>query len=400
MDILSVADVPIRGKRVFIRVDFNIPLDDQGNIAEDSRIRAALPTINHAIDEGARIILASHLGRPKSGPNPAFSLKPVKKRLERLLNKEVLWADDCLDPAIPKMIDEMKPGQVLLLENLRFHDGEKKNDEAFARVLSSYCDVYVNDAFGAAHRAHASTYGMAKIVPVAVAGFLMKREIEYFDKILLNPSRPVVAIQGGAKISGKIEVLKNLIDKVDKVLIGGGMMFTFYKAMGYEVGASVVEDENVAVAAEILERARKNHTRFYLPVDTIIAERFDIRAERRIVPVQEIPPGWMGMDIGPATIKLFAEAIQDAHTIIWNGPMGVFEMEPFSRGTFAMARAIAETYALSIVGGGDTDVAVHKAGESYNMSYISTGGGAFLKLLEGGELPGVTALHNNNRNGG
>jgi phosphoglycerate kinase len=286
----------------------------------------------------------------------------------------------------------MRPGQVLLLENLRFHPEEKKNDDGFARALAALADVYVNDAFGAAHRAHASTYGMARHVPAAVAGFLLKREIEYFDKIQTNPSRPLVAISGGAKVSGKIAVLKNLISKVDKLVIGGGMMFTFLKAQGLEVGGSLVEENMIPTAAEIMDTARKNHTRLYLPVDAVVAERFDIRAERRIVPVQEIPPGWMGMDIGPATIKLFAEVIADAHTIIWNGPMGVFEMEPFSRGTFAMARAIAETYALSVVGGGDTDVAVHRAGESYNMSYISTGGGAFLKLLEGAELPGVVAL--------
>jgi phosphoglycerate kinase len=388
----SIADVAINGKRVFIRVDFNVPLDDQGHIADDSRIRAALPTINHAIDEGARIILASHLGRP-SGPNPSLSLKPVKKRLERLLSKDILWADDCLDPDLPAVIDGMKPGQVLLLENLRFHPEEKKNDDAFARKLASLCDVYVNDAFGTAHRAHASTAGMARFVPDAVAGYLLAREIEYFDRMMVNPARPLVAISGGAKISGKIDVLRNLVHKVDKLIIGGGMMFTFLKAEGYGIGASIVEDEMVPVAREIIDNARRNGTKIYLPVDAIVAERFDIRAERKILPVQEIPDGWLGMDIGPASIKLFAEALQDAHTIIWNGPMGVFEMEPFSRGTFAMARAIAATYALSIVGGGDTDVAVHKAGESYNMSYISTGGGAFLKLLEGAELPGITALN-------
>ncbi len=389
---LSITDVPIKGKRVFIRVDFNVPLDEQGIITDDTRIRAALPTINHAIDEGARIILASHLGRP-SGPNPALSLKPVKKRLERLLSKEILWSDDCLDPALPALVEGMKPGQVLLLENLRFHPEEKKNDEGFSRRLAALCDVYVNDAFGSAHRAHASTAGMARFVEHAVAGFLLAREIEYFDKMMVNPARPLVAISGGAKISGKIDVLHNLIHKVDKLIIGGGMMFTFLKAEGYGIGASIVEEEMVPVAREIIDNARKNGTKIYLPVDAIVAERFDIRAERKIVPVQEIPDGWLGMDIGPASIKLFAEVLADAHTIIWNGPMGVFEMDPFSRGTFAMARAIAATYALSIVGGGDTDVAVHKAGESYNMSYISTGGGAFLKLLEGAELPGIAALN-------
>lgn len=390
---MSIADIPLKGKRVFIRVDFNVPLDEQGNIADDTRIRAALPTINYAIDEGARIILASHLGRPQSGPNPALSLKVVRKRLERLLEKGVLWTDDCLDPGLPGIIENMEPGQVILMENLRFHPEEKQKNDEFARKLASLCDVYVNDAFGAAHRAHASTYAMARHVPQAVAGFLMKREIEYFHKIQANPARPLVAIIGGGKISGKIGVLKNLIKKVDKAIIGGGMMYTFFKAQGHEIGNSIVEENMLPVAEQIIREANNNRTKLYLPVDTVVAERFDIRAERKILPVQEIPPGWVGMDIGPASIKLFAEVIQDAHTIIWNGPMGVFEMEPFSRGTFAMARAIAETYALSIVGGGDTDVAVHRAGESYNMSYISTGGGAFLKLLEGAELPGIVALN-------
>jgi phosphoglycerate kinase len=388
-----ITDVPLREKRVFIRVDFNVPLDKEGNITDDTRIRAALPTINYAIDEGARIVLASHLGRPKDGPNPAFSLKPVRRRLERFLAKDVLWADDCLAPDLPEIIRGMEPGQVLLLENLRFHPGEKANDPAFAKVLASYCDVYVNDAFGAAHRAHSSTHGITSLVPEAVAGFLLAREIEYFQKMLADPLRPLVAILGGAKLTGKIGVLKNLVAKVDKVIIGGGMMFTFHKAQGYEIGSSLLEPEMVPVAQEIMETARRQGTKLYLPVDAMVAERLDPQAARRVVPVQEIPPGWMGVDIGPATIKLFAEALQDARTIVWNGPMGVFEMEPFSRGTFAIARAVAGTYALSVVGGGDTDVAVHKAGESYNMSYISTGGGAFLEILEGKELPGITALH-------
>jgi phosphoglycerate kinase len=393
MNKMTINDIPLKGRSVFIRVDFNVPLDDQGHIVEDTRIRASLPTINHAIDEGARIILASHLGRPRGGYNPSLSLKQVQKRLERLLDQEVLWAEDCLDPELPGRIEEMKSGQVMLLENLRFHKEEQKNDEDFARRLASLCDVYVNDAFGAAHRAHASTYGMATFAPLAVGGFLMKKEVDYFNRMLASPDRPLVAVLGGAKISGKIGILKNLIEKVDKVAIGGGMMYTFLKAKGYEIGKSLVEDEMLPVAEEIMLRAGQNHTKFYLPVDAVVAERFDIRSEKRIVPVQEIPEGWVGMDIGPATIKLFAEVIQDVRTIIWNGPMGVFEMDPFSRGTFAMARAIADTYALSIVGGGDTDVAVHLAGESYNMSYISTGGGAFLKLLEGFELPGVVALN-------
>ena len=389
---LTVEDVPLNGKRVFLRVDFNVPLDDHGNITDDVRIRSALPTINYLIDENCRVVVASHLGRPGGEVNRKFSMAPVRKRLERLLNKKVLFVGDCVGEKVGQAVSEMEPGQILMLENLRFHKGEKKNDEAFARELAGHCEVYVNDAFGAAHRAHASIDAITRFIPTAVAGFLMKKEIEYFDRVMAEPVRPVAAIMGGAKVSDKIGVINNLIRKVEKVLIGGGMMFTFLKAKGYEIGNSIVENEMLDVAREIMDKARKNKVKFYLPVDCVVAEKVDASAEIRIVPVQEIPEGWSGLDIGPATMRLFAEALQNARTILWNGPMGLFEIDSFSRGTFFMAHTVADSYALTIVGGGDTDVAVHRAGESSNISYISTGGGAFLQLMEGKELPGIAAL--------
>ena len=315
-----------------------------------------------------------------------------RKRLERLLNKKVLFVGDCVGEKVGQAVLEMGPGQILMLENLRFHKGEKKNDEAFASELAGHCEVYVNDAFGAAHRAHASIDAITRFIPTAVAGFLMKKEIEYFDRVSADPVRPVAAIMGGAKVSDKIGVINNLIRKVEKVLIGGGMMFTFLKAKGYEIGNSIVENEMLGVAREIMDNARKNKVKFYLPVDCVVAEKVDASADIRIVPVQEIPEGWSGLDIGPATMRLFAEALQNARTILWNGPMGLFEIDSFSRGTFFMAHTLADSYALTIVGGGDTDVAVHRAGESSNISYISTGGGAFLQLMEGKELPGIAAL--------
>lgn len=393
---LTIEDVPLTGKRVFVRVDFNVPLDAQGNITDDVRIRAALPTINYLIDENCRVVVASHLGRPKGAPNPKFSMAPVRKRLERLLNKKVLFVGDCVGPKVRQTIDEMGPGQVLMLENLRFHEGEKANDEEFARSLADGCEAYVNDAFGAAHRAHASLAAITRFIPQAVAGFLLKKEIDYFRRVFADPVKPVAAIMGGAKVSDKIGAINNLIRKVDKVIIGGGMMFTFLKAMGYEIGNSIVENEMQDVARDIMENARENHVKFYLPVDCVVADRVDPSAEIKIVPVQEIPSGWSGLDIGPATMRLFAEALQNARTIIWNGPMGLFEMEPFARGTFFLAHTLADSYALTIIGGGDTDVAVHQAGESSNMSYISTGGGAFLQLMEGRELPGLAALSDRN----
>jgi phosphoglycerate kinase len=392
MNKLCIEDVPLSGKRVFVRVDFNVPLDEHGNISDDVRLRATLPTINYLIDENCRIVIATHFGRPRGERNMKYSLALVRKRLERLLNKKVLFSDDCVGAKVKQMINELGPGQVLLLENVRFHKGEKENDREFARALADGCEVFVNDAFGAAHRAHASIDAITRFIPVAAAGFLMKKEIEYFERVWADPVRPVAAILGGAKVSDKIGVINNLIGRVEKVLIGGGMMFTFLKAMGYEIGHSIVENDMQDVAREIMENARQHGVKFYLPVDCVVADKVDPSAEIKIVPVQEIPEGWSGLDIGPATMRLFAEALQDARTILWNGPMGLFEMEKFSRGTTFMAHTLADSYALTIVGGGDTDVAVHKAGESPNISYISTGGGAFLQLMEGRKLPGLAAL--------
>lgn len=388
---LTIEDLPIKGKRVFIRVDFNVPLDENLKITDDRRIRSSLATINYAIDEGAKVVLASHLGRPKGKVSQRTSLAPIAKRLQRLLDKEVIFADDCMGPQVENFVLKMKNGDVLLLENLRFHPEEEKNDEEFARALARLADFYVNDAFGAAHRAHASIVGIPRFVPAA-AGFLLKREIEYLKGAVTNPVRPFVAILGGAKVSGKIGVLENLIDKVDKVIVGGGMAFTFLKAMGYEIGNSLVEAEMLDIANRIRENLIKNAVKFYLPVDCVIAQSMEPGVETKLVTTQEIPKGWLALDIGPASVKLFSEAIQDAKTVIWNGPMGVFELDAFSRGTLAIAHSVADAYALTIVGGGDTDLAVHKAGVSDSISFISTGGGASLQLLEGKELPGIAAL--------
>lgn len=388
----TIDDIDLGSKRVIIRVDFNVPLDDALQITNDTRIRSALPTINHAVDEGAKVILCSHLGRPKGKPDPRFSLAPIAKRLQRLLGKEVVFAPDCTGPAVDNLVSKMKPGDVLLLENLRFHVEEENNEEAFARALASLGDVYVNDAFGAVHRAHASTVGITSFIKVSAAGYLLKKEIEYLEGAVANPTRPFVAILGGAKVSGKIEIIENLGKQVDKVIIGGGMAFTFIKSMGMEIGDSLVEDNMLEFAKGIYDHALSRGVKFYLPVDCVVAHSREAGAETKIVPVQEIPKGWYGMDIGPASVKLFSEAVQNAKTILWNGPMGVFEIDAYSRGTFAVAHAVANAYALTIVGGGDTAVAVHRAGESESMSFISTGGGAALELLEGKQLPGLAAL--------
>lgn len=388
---LSIDELDVRGKRIFIRADFNVPLDDNLRITDDGRIRSTLPTINYAIDEGARVILASHLGRPKGKPDPRFSLAPVAKRLHRLLDKEVIFAPDCIGPQVESLVAKMKDGDVILLENLRFHSEEEKNDEAFAKNLAKFADFFVNDAFGAAHRSHASTVGIAKFLPSA-AGFLMKKEIEYLKGVVNNPVRPFVAILGGAKVSGKIGVLEHIESKVDKVLIGGGMAFTFIKAMGYEVGDSLVENDMLETAERIRVQLKNAGIKFYLPVDCVIAQTLEPGAETKIVPTMEIPKGWRALDIGPATVKLFSIALANAKTILWNGPMGIFEIDAFSRGTFSIAHSVADAYALTIVGGGDTDLAVHRAGVSDALSFISTGGGASLQLLEGKELPGIAAL--------
>ncbi len=390
-DKMTIEDLPLKGRRVFIRADFNVPLDANLMITDDRRIRSTLPTINYAIDEGAKVILASHLGRPKGKVDPKFSLAPVSRRLQRLLNKEVIFAQDCIGPQVEQLVAKMKEGDVMLLENLRFHIEEERNDEKFAKALASLADFYVNDAFGASHRVHASIVGVPKFLPSA-AGFLLKKEIEYLKGTVESPIRPFVVILGGAKVGGKIGVLENLANKADKIIIGGGMAFTFIKAMGYEVGDSLVESDMIDFASKIIEKLHQKKVKFYLPVDVVIAQSLDPGAETKIVPVQEIPPNWRGVDIGPASVKLFTEALHDAKTILWNGPMGIFEIDAFSRGTFAIARAVADSYAFTIVGGGDTDYAVHKAGVSDAISFISTGGGAALQLLEGKELPGLAVL--------
>lgn len=389
---LTIEDVSIKGKRVFIRTDFNVPLDENLNIMDDTRMRSTLPTINYAIDEGAKVILSSHLGRPGGRVDPKLSLAPVAKRLSRLLGKEVIFAPDCIGQSVEHMVEKLKPGDVMLLENLRFHRGEQDNDDKFSQSLARLADVYINDAFGAAHRNHASVTGITKYVKVCAAGFLMKKEIEYLEGAVANPTRPFVAILGGAKVSGKIGVIENLGMKVDKVIIGGGMAFTFIRAMGLEVGDSMVEDEMLDLANRIRNTAQAKGVKFYLPVDCVVATSHKAGAETKIVPVQEIPSGWVALDIGPASVRLFTEALANAKTILWNGPMGVFEMDAYCRGTFAVAHAVANSYALTIVGGGDTALAVHRAGESENISFISTGGGAALQLLEGKELPGLAVL--------
>ncbi|NMC73890.1 MAG: phosphoglycerate kinase [Geobacteraceae bacterium] len=385
----------LAGKRVFLRVDFNVPLDEKGNITDDTRIRAVLPTINYALDCSAKVVIASHLGRPKGEKNPKYSMAPAAKRLSRLLDKDVTLAPDCIGDSVESLVDAMKPGDVVMLENLRFYPGEEKNDAEYARSLARLADIYVNDAFAVSHRAHASVEAITRFVPVIAAGFLMKNEMGFFDRAMKNPVHPLVAILGGAKVSGKIEVIDNLLNKVDKIIIGGGMAFTFLKALGYGIGKSLVEEQLLETALASYNKARERGIKFYLPVDCVVADRFDPAAEIKITPIQEIPSDWMALDIGPATMTLFSEALQNAKTIIWNGPMGVFEMDAFSRGTFAMVSAVANSYALTIVGGGDTDVAVHRAGEFAKISYISTGGGAFLELLEGKKLPGIRVLEEN-----
>jgi phosphoglycerate kinase len=383
---LSVRDLDLKNKTVFIRVDFNVPLGPGGKqITSDKRIRASLPTIRYALEQGAGLILASHLGRPKGKLNPEMSLKPVAQRLAELLGKEVKMAPDCVGPEVEKM--RPKPGEVLLLENLRYHAEEEKNDPGFSKQLAALCDVYVNDAFGSAHRAHASTVGMIRFVPQAAAGLLMDKELEYLNKATRNPEQPCIAILGGAKVSDKIEVIENLMKIVDQILIGGAMAYTFLKALGKPVGKSLVEEDKVDLAKGLLARAGG---KLVLPTDHVVASELKAGAENRVV--SEIPDGTMAVDIGPVTAEAYAAAIAKAKTIIWNGPMGVFEMPPFDRGTVAVAKAVAASGAVSVVGGGDSEKAVKSAGIADKISHISTGGGASLEFLAGIELPGVAAL--------
>jgi len=391
MPIRTVDQIELKGKRVFIRVDFNVPQDEKNNITDDTRILLSLPTIRFVSEAGGKVILASHLGRPKGKRDPKFSLAPVAERVTQLLGKKVALATDCVGKEVQRQIGGMKAGEILLLENLRFHPEEEKNEETFSKALASLCDIYVNDAFGAAHRAHASTEGMTRFVKVVAAGFLMMKEIKSLEKALVNPQKPYVAILGGAKVSDKIGVIQNLLDKVTTLLIGGGMAYTFLKAEGFEVGKSLVEKDQIGFSLSLLEEAKKK-LKFLLPVDHVAAERMDTQAKREIVMSDRIPSGWVCLDIGPETVKIFSEEIQSAKTIVWNGPMGVFEMEPFSHGTFAIAKAIASSSAFSIVGGGDSVAAVNQAGVADRIGHISTGGGASLEFLEGKKLPGIEAL--------
>jgi phosphoglycerate kinase len=387
-----IDEVDIKGKTLFIRVDFNVPLDRNRNITDDTRIRAVLPTINYCLEGEAKVILASHLGRPDGEKMEEFSMAPVARRLAYRLHRKVKMAPDCIGPEVDHLKEEMRPGDVLLLENLRFHPGETKNDANFAQGLMKGIDVYVDDAFAVAHRAHASVEAVTHYAPVCVAGFLMRDEVLYFHKSMEDPARPLVALIGGAKISGKLSALVNLLNHVDKMIIGGAMANTFLKAKGYNVGSSLVDDKLMGTAKDLMKKALTKGVKFYLPVDCVVADRLDRQAETKIVPVQEVPNGWLLADIGPATVTLFGEALQNAKTIIWNGPMGAFEYDAFSRGTMAMVHKVADSYALTIVGGGDTDVALHKSGEFQKFSYVSTGGGAFLELLEDKKLPGILAL--------
>ena len=388
----TLDSIDLKGKKALVRVDYNVPLDPSGNISDDTRIRATLPTINHILDNGGSVILISHLGRPKGKRIPSLSLAPVSKRLSRLLKLEVLFVPDCIGDKVQRAANELKPGSVLLLENLRFHPGETQNDPDFSRQLAAIADIYIDDAFANSHREHASVIGVPAYLHPAIAGFLMENEIDYFNKALAEPVRPFVVMLGGAKTSDKIKTIMTLLEKVDKIIIGGGMAFTFLKTLGYHLGKSLVEEDMLDLAADIMGQARSRGIPFYLPVDCVVADAREEKAKTMVVPAQEIPDDMMGLDIGPATVILFNQVLQQARTIVWNGPMGVFELSPFSKGTFSMADTLANCRALTIIGGGDTDVAVHATGNSDKIDYISTGGGAFLRLLEKGELPGFNAL--------
>ncbi len=389
----TVKDVDVTGKRVFVRVDFNVPIDEEGNITDDTRIRAAMPTIEYLTNSNAKVILASHLGRPKGEINLKFSLRPVAEKLSRLSNRKILFSSDCIGPEAAEKVNKMNDGDILLLENLRFHKEEEENDAHFAKKLASLADIYVNDAFGTAHRAHASTYGIAKFLP-GVAGFLMEKEITTMGNAIENPDRPFVAILGGAKVSDKIGVVENLINKVDCLLIGGGMAYTFIKAQGYEIGKSLLETDKIKLARELMQQANAKKVKLILPVDTVAADRLSDNAEHEVLNIEEMPADKMGLDIGPKTAELFSKEIKKAKTVVWNGPMGVFEMEPFATGTRKIAQAMSECKGKTIVGGGDSVAAIEQMGFRDSMTHISTGGGASLEFLEGKELPGISALQN------
>jgi len=397
-DILSIKDVKFkRGAKVFIRCDFNVPMDEFFNITDDRRIRSAIPTIRYCLDEGCSVILASHLGRPKNGYEEKFSLAPVAKRLSSLIKKDVKFVKDVVGETAQNAVANMQEGDVVLLDNLRFEKGETKDDEEFAKKLASMAEFYINDAFGVCHRAHASVHAITKFFDNKhkAAGFLLIKEVNFAKNLIKQPARPFVAIAGGSKVSGKLQALTNLLPKVDKLIIGGGMAFTFLKAVGYDIGSSLLEEDLIEEAKNILRRGKELGVKIYIPVDTIAATTCSQDSPMKFVTVQEIPKGWMGLDIGPATIALFKEAIDDAQTIWWNGPMGVFEIDKFSKGSIRISHAVAESHATTVIGGGDTADVVARAGDDDEMTFISTGGGASLELIEGKELPGVKVLLEN-----
>ena len=394
MKLQEINKIDIANKKVFIRCDFNVPVDEFGSITDDRRIKSALNTIKYCLDNDCAVIIASHFGRPKDGYEDKFSLKPVAKRLHKLLKEGVKLAPNVICQETIDMANKLQNGEIMLLENMRFESGETKNDPVLSKTLADMADIFVNDAFGVSHRAHASVEGIAQNFDInsKAAGFLLAKEIKFFYNIIEDPKRPFVSIVGGSKVSGKLEALYNLIPKVDKIIIGGGMAFTFLKALGHEVGNSLVEEELIPDALKIMDEAKELGVKFYLPVDVIAAEAFDAEAFARAVTIQEIPDNWMGLDIGPASALLFAQAIEDAKTILWNGPMGVYEMEKFARGSTKLSHAVASSYATTVVGGGDTADLVRRTGDEDEMSFISTGGGASLELIEGKVLPGVKAL--------
>jgi phosphoglycerate kinase len=391
----TIDDVNLKNKKILMRCDFNVPLDEKGNITDDRRIKASLPSIQKVLQKEGCLILCSHLGRPKGEKIPGMSLKPVAGRLETLLNINIKMTDDAIGESATSLRSSLKPGEVLLLENLRFHTGETKNDQTFAEQLAEGCDVYINDAFGTAHRAHASTEGITHFIPECVAGYLIEKEIKFLDQAINNPKKPLLAILGGAKISGKIDVIKNLFNKVDSIIIGGGMVFTFLKAQGLEIGESLLEEDRIKMAQELLKEASQKNISMLLPKDIVVADKFDNNASKKTVSITHIPSDWMGLDIGPETINEFSEKITHAGTVVWNGPMGAFEMESFSNGTYKIAQALGkatESGSITIVGGGDSAAAVSKFGLDDQISHISTGGGASLEFLEGKNLPGIEAL--------
>ncbi len=388
----NIKDVNVSGQKVLVRVDFNVPFDENGAISDDTRIRGVLPTIGYLVQQNAKIILCSHCGRPKGERLKKYSLAPMADRLSKLLGRGVKLAHDCVGEEVQHLAASLQGGDILLLENLRFHPEEQKNDAAFARQLASLADVYINDAFAVSHRAHASVEGVTHYVDVCAAGFLLQREIDFFHRSITSPARPLAVVMGGAKVSTKLGAIRNMLDLVDIMILGGAMANTFLKSQGYEIGQSLVEDELLDTARELLELARVKGVKFYLPVDCVAAEQFSRHAVTRISTIQDMPPHWLSLDIGPASSTLFGEALADAGTIVWNGPMGAFEMTPFARGSLAMVNTVTTSNALSIVGGGDTSVVIKQAGAVGEISYISTGGGAFLMLMEGKELPGIAAL--------